>query len=70
MRTLKCVYGTPSSILGAPDDYMEYRKYTFPNRKMLLARSVDGRTGQGLSIIDSQLLYIAGHGKRSVGNLL
>jgi len=24
-----CVYGTPYSILGAPDDYMEYRKYMF-----------------------------------------
>jgi len=24
-----CVYGTPYSIPGAPDDYMEYRKYTF-----------------------------------------
>ncbi len=24
-----CIYGTPYSILGAPDDYMEYRKYTF-----------------------------------------
>ena len=24
-----CIYGTPYSILGAPDDYMEYRNYTF-----------------------------------------
>ena len=24
-----CIYGTPYSILGAPDDYMEYRKHTF-----------------------------------------
>ena len=51
--TFSCHKNGHSGNLGAPDDYMEYRNYTFfKNGKMLVAHKT---VGMFLSIFDSRL---------------